>query len=84
MNQRLPLGAKARDVVTGFTGTITGVARYLTGCDQYVLTAPVGADGEVKAHWYDDNRLVQIGTEVLTLSTAEVRGGPASHPAPLK
>lgn len=88
MNHRLPLGAKARDVVTGFSGTITGVARYLTGCDQYLLVAPVGTDGTTHHGWYDDNRVEQVGADIVKLAiTPEdtaTRGGPASIPAPVR
>lgn len=76
---RINLGDKARDVVTGFVGTVTGKASYLTGCDQYVLTPPA-KDGELKdAGWFDENRIEVLAPDTVTLTKAkkDKKGGPA-------
>ena len=35
------MGKKVKDVVTGFTGIVTGKLEALYGCTQYVITAPL-------------------------------------------
>jgi hypothetical protein len=51
-------GDKVREKVTGFEGTITGTAFYMTGCNTYLLTAKaVALDKEPVALWYDEGRL---------------------------
>ena len=55
------LGRTMRDRVTGFTGVATGVVFYLTGCNQVLLTPPVGEDGKARdAGWYDQQRLAEV------------------------
>lgn len=50
-------GENVSETITGFTGTVTGVARYITGCDQYLVT-PKAQDGKAaEGSWYDENRL---------------------------
>ena len=51
-------GDKVTEIVTGFTGTITGTCFYLTGCSQY-LVVPKCKDEFTKAEgtWYDEGRL---------------------------
>lgn len=63
------LGQTARDVVTGFEGVCMGKAQYLTGCNQVLLT-PRGltSDGKRRdGEWFDEQRVVAIGEEVLAL-----------------
>ncbi len=47
MSKVLPLGSRAKDIVTGFTGILTARIQYLTGCDRYNIT-PVVKKGESK------------------------------------
>ena len=55
-------GDHVRELVTGFTGTITGTVYYLTGCNQYLVTAlPKDAFSEPAALWYDEGRLTFLG-----------------------
>jgi hypothetical protein len=51
------LGRKAKDKVTGFSGTITGYAQYLTGCDTYLLAPPCPDGVHKDGHWYDAARI---------------------------
>lgn len=61
----ITLGQKARDKVSGFEGTLTEVANYLFGCDQYAITPPV-KDGELKeGYWFDVGRLEPIGKKTF-------------------
>jgi len=52
----VPLGAKVRDVVTGFTGTVTGRAEYLYAEPSVAVEALV--DGKPKTEWFHENRIV--------------------------
>lgn len=73
----IKLGQKAKDKVTGFEGILTGMARYLYGCDQYCIVPPV-IDGKIgDSQWFDEGRIEVIGKGILP---EEVRvdkpGGP--------
>ncbi len=52
-------GDAVKEQITGFTGTITATAFYITGCNQYLVTAkspnPIK---QAKAVWYDEDRLI--------------------------
>jgi uncharacterized protein YbcC (UPF0753/DUF2309 family) len=63
-------GNKVTEKVTGFTGIITGTCYYLTGCNQYLVTAKAKDEySEAKAQWYDEGRLeLVIEDKVLTES----------------
>lgn len=51
-------GDEVKERITGFQGTITGTCFYLTGCNQYLITAPIAEKGkEPIALWYDEGRL---------------------------
>lgn len=53
-----PLNVKARDRVTGLTGTITGHAVYLYGVMQYLIEPPAKSDGTLpEAKWIDVRRI---------------------------
>ena len=55
------LGCKAEDMVTGFTGIITGRCDYLNGCTQFCLTPPVNEAGKCpKGEWFDNSQLIFI------------------------
>lgn len=60
-------GDEVTEKVTGFKGTITGTAFYLTGCNTYLVTAkPKDEFSEPTALWYDEGRLELIKKEVFT------------------
>lgn len=70
------LGKKACDVVTGFTGIITGKAEYLTGCVQYSI-CPQMAEGDKSCPdnaWFDESRIEVIGDGVELVKPATARG----------
>lgn len=58
MNEYLELlGFKVRDVVTGFSGTVTSVSFDLYGCVQAIVS-PEFKDGKIgDSHWFDLKRL---------------------------
>ena len=54
-------GDKVKEKISGFEGIITGTAFYLTGCNQYVITAkPKDSHSEPQSIWYDEGRLELI------------------------
>jgi len=75
----LELGQEGKDKITGFKGILTGMARYITGCDQYCLT-PKAEKGVVKdGHYFDEGRIEITGPGITAKSvTAEANGGPSS------
>ena len=84
MEMRFELGIKVVDKVTGFKGTLTGIARYLTGCDQYLVAPPVDKEGKlIDSAWLDENRLEPIvGKEKIKIDS-DASAGPCD-PAPKK
>lgn len=69
----IKLGSKVTDKVSGFSGIVTGVARYLTGCNQYAVVpkAKSDADSAPDAAWYDEGRL-EVITDNSGITAAEV------------
>ena len=57
------LGVTVKEQITNFRGVVTGQCEYITGCRQYLVTSK--SNGEAK--WYDEDRLLQVGKDVLTL-----------------
>lgn len=53
------LGDKVKDSVSGFKGIVTGHARYLTGCDQYLVVAE-SPDGITisQSAWFNEDQLM--------------------------
>ncbi len=51
------LGEKARDRVTGVTGTVTCDARYLGGRRQFLLEGPGKGDNPTLEVWVDKARI---------------------------
>lgn len=84
---KFDLGRKAKDTITGFQGTITGRAQYMTGCNQYVLQPSTDNGKWVDGQWFDENRLELLpNEEKVTVPTDEVKGGPrnSGEQAPLR
>jgi len=59
------LGKQGLDKITGFTGIITSVHFYITGCAQYGLQPRIGADGKVPDKGYFDQGRVLITESTL-------------------
>ena len=54
-------GQIAQDVITGFEGTITARADYITGCNQYSLASQVKDNKPADYQWFDENRIKIVG-----------------------
>jgi hypothetical protein len=71
----IDLGEKVEDLITGFTGTVTGRCEYISGCAQYLLTPRIKADGSyMEGRWFDEDRLTAISEKMVDLAVS--RPGP--------
>ncbi len=81
---RIELGTKVKDVVTGFKGTVTGRAEYLTGCRQYCVIPKSEGNKAAEGNWFDEQRLEVIDNKQVALASqpakAEIKGGPQDAP----
>ena len=77
----IEIGMVAKDVITGFTGRVTGVCMYISGCHQALLVPAVKADGSInEGHWFDLQRLEVTSSDILVLNNAATPG-PDKAPA---
>jgi hypothetical protein len=77
----MSLGFKGRDLITGFSGIITGKVHYITGCNQLLLTPSIGADGKPgEAQWIDEQRVELEGSDPAVALTGPVGYGPDREP----
>ena len=60
MAEATKLGIKAKDSVTGFSGTVTGRTEYLHTGPRVLLEAPVGADGAMRGEWFEEVRIQPV------------------------
>jgi len=67
------LGGEYRDKITGYQGVCTGYVRYLTGCNQALIAAPV-INGSIGSEWIDEQRLERVGTSAITLDNSKGAG----------
>lgn len=77
------LGSKVKDKITGFSGIVLGYVSYISGCNQALVSPPVGSDGTFKdSHWFDEQRLDRIGDEIIALDNGANPG--FDKPAPTR
>ncbi len=61
IGMKFELGIKAKDKVSGFSGTLTTYVKYLTGCDRYLIEPDVDEDNKyVEGTYFDVDRIVII------------------------
>ena len=80
--EALELGDRACDVISGFSGIVTGLARYLYGCERAQVEAETTKDG-LKVEWFDVMRLQKRpgGMGPLFKAQADAApGGPSANP----
>lgn len=94
------MGFEAQDVVTGLAGIVTGHAKYITGCDQYLIQpkglklegnpisndAPLLPVNEVKEpRWIDEGRLILLSeTAIIDPESLQSEQPGADIAAPIK
>lgn len=76
------LGAAVTDKITRFSGTVTAMAYYLTGCTQVLVAPPIGSDGAYReSAWFDLQRLdVDASVPVIAFDNGATPG--FDKPAP--
>ena len=76
------LGCKARDRITGFTGTVASVCFDLYGCVQALVTPAADKDGKLSdGQWFDVKRLELLNTvPVMAVPTFIKEDGPERKP----
>jgi hypothetical protein len=57
MKPLLPLGARAKDEITGFSGVITARTFYLHGVTQVRLLAECLLNGKPNEEWFEEGRI---------------------------
>lgn len=85
MSKTPDIGDRVRDRVTGIEGTVTGYARWITGCDSVLVQPNPKEDGDSlpTTHWFDINRVEVTKEKRITLKTGdtpEENGGPSEAP----
>jgi hypothetical protein len=78
----IQLGDKARDTITGFTGTVVAMTKWIHNCERATLQPPVGADGKLP----DTGSFDVPSLEVIEAKPAPVvtTGGPQNDRAALR
>lgn len=77
------LGGFYTDKITGFSGVATGHVKYLSGCNQVLLTPKVDKDGKLKeANWFDEQRLeISQAHKIIELDNTKTPGFDKQAPA---
>lgn len=69
------LGSRMRDMITGFTGVVTGRAEYISGCAQALVAPAMKPDGSVPAsEWFDEQRLERVDDTLVVLDNGTTPG----------
>lgn len=79
MKEKVSLGDKVRDEVTGFEGIVLGKSEFLYGCTRVGVQPKLGSDGKIiEASWFDEPQLKVIKKAVIKKQTKEQSeiGGP--------
>ncbi len=71
----IKLGDKVADKITGFSGVVTGIGEYLTGCSTILVQPKIDKDRKwVDSKWFDETRLVGEGESVDTSQFQQATG----------
>lgn len=76
----VPLGAKVRDLITGYGGIAIGRTEYLYGCSQICISPDrLGEKGErLDSEWFDEQRVEVVEERPIPISdhNSATSGGP--------
>lgn len=79
------MGKEVKDMVTGYSGIVTGKITWLFGCNQYHVLPKASDDGSLKdGVWFDEGRLIVIGEGIRpeqVMPTSGKRGGCNNYPS---
>jgi len=65
------LGKTATDKVTGFTGVITSVVYYISGCTQYCVLPKMKDDGKFPDGMYIDYQRLDVTDNALVFESSD-------------
>ncbi len=75
MTQKIGLGDKVRDSVSGLEGIAVSRTEYLNGCIRIAIQQPVDKDGKLpETQWMDEPQLEVITSQKVTPPSA-ISGG---------
>lgn len=76
---KFELGARVKDIITGYKGVIGGRTQYLTGCVQYgIVKEGLTKDGTYPDWvWLDESRLVLDSDKIAKVKDGSDLAGPA-------
>lgn len=76
-------GDQVVEKISGFKGVITGTAFYLTGCNQYCVTAKAKNERtEPQNLWFDEGRLELVKKKRVKKEKVQGRENGCDVPAP--
>lgn len=81
----IKLGDKVKETITGFNGVVTGEAKYLTGCTQYLVQPTIMKDNAYPdAHWFDEGRLKKTPGKKIKKDNVKGETNGCDYTAPIK
>lgn len=72
--ERVELGKKYRDSITGFEGVATAKTDFLYGCVRVLLEGVTSEEKNPEEFWFDEQRLKDVETEAPVQPTATSGG----------
>lgn len=78
----IKMGDTVTDLITGYSGVVTGQCEYITGCTQILVQPPVKDGVWQESKWIDIDRL-EVNSKVDRLEFAVQTAG-FDRPAPMK
>jgi hypothetical protein len=85
MEKKIKLGDTAKDLVTGYTGTVVGITEFLTGCRRITLQPPLDKNGDIKGtETFDEPMilLVKPASKAIMEARGEIEKQPKSKGGP--
>lgn len=73
----IELGDKAKDEVSGFTGIVTAIAKYLNKCTRVEISPTKTKDGvPLDSYWFDEEQVSLVKKTVFKSKKKVQTGGP--------
>ena len=73
---KFELGLQAKDIVTGFKGTIASRIQFLTGCNRYCIEGKSKSGGKPINIHIDENAIELTKGKKIVVETDKISGGP--------
>ncbi len=78
---KIELGSKVKDRISGFEGVATVIADYLNGCRRVGITPKCDDKGNTRdTEWFDIQQIDVLEVGAVTLDAMETGGGPDAPP----